>query len=124
MALKVKGDGPEIVWENAKLNPGFSSPVAYQGLLYTIANRGVVTCAEAATGKVLWTHRIEGSFSASPLAAAGRVYFVSEEGTTYVLEAGRENVTLGKLAQLAAALGAGLEIRFAVVPRAEITVPH
>jgi|GraSoiStandDraft_45_1057281.scaffolds.fasta_scaffold265112_2 transcriptional regulator with XRE-family HTH domain len=40
------------------------------------------------------------------------------------VEAGRENVTLGKLAQLAAALGAGLEIRFAVVPRAEITVPH
>jgi outer membrane protein assembly factor BamB len=89
-ALKIADRKPEIVWQNPKLNPGFSSPVAYCGQVYTVTNRGVVSCAEAASGKLLWTHRVEGTFSASPLAGAGRVYFVSEEGPTYVMEAGPE----------------------------------
>ena len=40
------------------------------------------------------------------------------------VEAGRENLTLGKLAQVAAALGASLDIRLAVVPRARIEIPE
>ena len=84
------GVEPEVVWENAKLNPGFASPVLVEGRIFTITNRGVVSCAEAATGKLLWTQRLDGSFAASPLAAAGRLYFVSEDGTTTVMEAGAE----------------------------------
>jgi transcriptional regulator with XRE-family HTH domain len=40
------------------------------------------------------------------------------------VEAGRENLTLGKLAQVAAALGASLDVHFAVVPRAHIEIPE
>jgi transcriptional regulator with XRE-family HTH domain len=40
------------------------------------------------------------------------------------VEAGRENLTLGKLAQIAAALGAHLQIQLAVVTRAQVTVPE
>lgn len=47
-----------------------------------------------------------------------------QPGVCRQLEAGRENLTLGKLAQLATALGASLEIRVAVVRRAEITLPE
>ena len=47
-------------------------------------------------------------------------------GQSYVanVEAGRENLTLGKLAQFAAALGSALEIRFPVIERAPVAVPE
>lgn len=51
---------------------------------------GVVTCAEASTGKRVWQQRLGGIFFASPIAADGKVYFVSETGETFVLRAGRE----------------------------------
>jgi len=54
--------------------------------------------------------------------------FAERLGThqTYVanVEAGRENLTLGKLAQVASTLGASLDIRLAVVPRAPVEVPE
>ena len=87
-ALKLTAGGPEIVWQNGKLNPGYASPVYYQGRIYTVSNRGVVSAADAKTGVILWTHRVEGVFSASPLAADGRLYLASEEGVVYVMEAG------------------------------------
>jgi outer membrane protein assembly factor BamB len=51
---------------------------------------GIVTCLEAKTGTQVWQSRIDGTFSASPLYAAGRVYLFDEDGKTTVLQAGRE----------------------------------
>jgi outer membrane protein assembly factor BamB len=82
------GKEPATLWQNNKLSTGHSSPLYYQGLIYTVSARGVVNCAEPGTGKVLWTERLEGNFSASPLGADGKVYVASEEGATSVLEAG------------------------------------
>jgi outer membrane protein assembly factor BamB len=48
----------------------------------------VVTCASAEKGTVLWRERLGGIFFASPVAAAGKVYMVSETGETFVLRAG------------------------------------
>jgi outer membrane protein assembly factor BamB len=52
----------------------------------------VVTCLEAATGKVMWQGRLgvaqrEG-FSASPVTVDGKVFFTNDEGETFVLRAG------------------------------------
>jgi outer membrane protein assembly factor BamB len=89
-ALRPGSDGvePEVVWQNPKLNPGFASPVLLKGRIYTVTNGGIVSCAEARTGKIVWTHRLDGAYAASPLAAEGRLYFVSEGGVTTVLEDG------------------------------------
>jgi outer membrane protein assembly factor BamB len=81
---------PQIVWENQKLATGYTSPVYYEGLLYTVSPRGIIHCADPATGKIVWTERAEGEFAASPLAADGKIYVTSEAGTTTVLEAGRQ----------------------------------
>ena len=89
-AIKIAPTGPEVVWQNPKLNVGYATPCLVDGRLYTIANNGVATCADAKTGKVVWTHRLEGPFAASPMSAEGHVYFTSESGTTYVMEAGPE----------------------------------
>ena len=58
-------------------------------LLYMTTDAGVASAVEARTGQVVWTGRIGGTHSASPVYADGRVYFFSEEGKTIVVEAGR-----------------------------------
>jgi outer membrane protein assembly factor BamB len=51
---------------------------------------GIASCVDAASGKLLWRERLGGVFSASPVAAEGRVYLINEDGQAFVLEAGRE----------------------------------
>jgi outer membrane protein assembly factor BamB len=50
---------------------------------------GVASAVEAKTGTVVWTGRIGGTHSASPVSADGRVYFFGEDGKVIVVEAGR-----------------------------------
>jgi outer membrane protein assembly factor BamB len=93
--LDVKAPGPagtqlQVAWKT-KLNVPKKPSLLLQGdLLYAIDDNGVATCWEAATGKVVWSERMGGHYSASPLAASGRIYLSSEEGKTTVLAAGRE----------------------------------
>jgi outer membrane protein assembly factor BamB len=58
------------------------------GIVYMANDVGVLTAVDAATGERIWQERVDGVFSASPVAGAGHVYFVSENGDTVVLEAG------------------------------------
>ena len=66
-----------------------ASPLLVEGLIYTAAEESFVTCAETATGQVVWTERIGGKYAASPIYADGRLYFFSQDGTTTVLKPGR-----------------------------------
>jgi outer membrane protein assembly factor BamB len=50
----------------------------------------VAKCLKAATGDVIWRKRIGSKYSASPIWAEGRIYFLSEKGKTTVIEAGPE----------------------------------
>ncbi|GIW81913.1 MAG: hypothetical protein KatS3mg105_3720 [Gemmatales bacterium] len=57
--------------------------------MYAINKVGVVTCADAKTGDVVWrSPRLKGPFSSSPIACDGKLYFVSEKGVTSVLQVG------------------------------------
>ena len=58
--------------------------------LYVVSDRGVLSCLDARTGRTLWKERLGGNFSASPLAAPERIYFLNEEGETTVLAPGKE----------------------------------
>ena len=69
------------------------SPLLYDGVLYVIKNGGILTAFDPATGKVFKTGRVTGAlggYSASPVAAEGRIFVVSEEGKLAVLRAGRD----------------------------------
>jgi outer membrane protein assembly factor BamB len=81
---------PQVVWQSKKLSANYSSPLFYEGRVYTLSYKGVVNCADAATGKALWDLRADGNFAASPLVADGKIFLVSEEGATTVIEAGPE----------------------------------
>jgi outer membrane protein assembly factor BamB len=64
----------------------------YQGLLYICSNNGVLTTYDAATGERVYQQRVAAqstAFSASPVAAGGRLYLASEDGDVFVVKAGR-----------------------------------
>ena len=73
-----------------------SSLVFANGLLFMANDTGIVTAADAKSGERVWQHRVPGVFSASPLATADRVYFVSESGRTIVMRAGRRAEVLAE----------------------------
>ena len=58
--------------------------------LYMVSDNGVASCLDARTGKVHWTKRLGGDFSASPIFAAGHIYFQNEAGVTTVIKPGKE----------------------------------
>jgi outer membrane protein assembly factor BamB len=84
-----RGDVTEshVKWTHTRGVPLTPSVLVDGNELYLISDNGVASCLQAQTGKVHWTERLGGNFSASPVCAAGRVYFQSEEGVTHVLAA-------------------------------------
>jgi len=75
-----------VVWKSkAKNLPAKPSSVLAGELLFCVNDNGFATCIEAKTGKTVWQERIHGFFSASPLAAPGRIYFFDQDGKTTVI---------------------------------------
>ncbi|MBI4477235.1 MAG: PQQ-binding-like beta-propeller repeat protein [Acidobacteria bacterium] len=85
-----RGDvsGSHVAWQAATGGPYVSSVVYDSGLLYMANDVGVLTAANAKSGEKVWQERVGGVFSASPVAADDKVYFVSETGETFVVSSG------------------------------------
>jgi outer membrane protein assembly factor BamB len=71
---------------------------------FVLAAGGVLACANIEDGQTLWQLRLEGPFTASPVAAGDRLYFVNEAGVCQVVQTGdskgevvgKSDLTLGK----------------------------
>jgi outer membrane protein assembly factor BamB len=82
-----------VVWSIERRGPYMPTPLIYQGLLYVLGNNGVLDVFELASGKEVYRQRTphRGSgFSASPVAADGKIYLASEDGDIVVVRAGRQ----------------------------------
>ena len=83
-----------VVWSLERDTPRVPSPVLYDGILYfTKSTAGVLSAYEAASGQKLYgPERLPGirDVFASPVAADGRLYITSRDGTTLVIDAGPE----------------------------------
>jgi outer membrane protein assembly factor BamB len=92
-----KGDvtATHVAWSMTRGAPFTPSPILVGDELYVISDLGVLSCVDAATGKLHFQQRIGGNHSASPIFADGRIYFLSEEGVATVIAPGR---TFQKLA--------------------------
>ena len=69
------------------------SPLALDGLIYTVKNGGILTTLAVETGAVVKTARVgsaPASYSASPIATGGRIYLANEDGIVFVLKAGKD----------------------------------
>jgi outer membrane protein assembly factor BamB len=91
LAVKPGGEGKrpigDIVWKHDKGTPDTPCPVLSGGLLFTITDDGIARAFDAATGQLHWTQRLKGDYKASPLAAAGRIYFLNTTGLGTVVSA-------------------------------------
>jgi outer membrane protein assembly factor BamB len=89
-----------IIWSNPALGTYATSALAYGDYYYTLFDRGILTCHDAKTGKEIYPRqRIAedaGGFTASPWAYNGKIFAMSEEGDTYVVQAGPGFKVLGK----------------------------
>jgi outer membrane protein assembly factor BamB len=92
IAIKPDGTGDitatHVAWTLDRGVPNKPSLALVGDLLFMVTDAGVASAVEAKTGKVAWTARIGGTFSASPLVSGDRIYFFDEEGKTTVIEAG------------------------------------
>ncbi len=92
LAIKIEpstaGFQAAVAWKTAKYAPHNPSPLLVGDELYTVADGGFATCYDAKTGKVHWQERVPGTFSSSPIYAAGFIYLQTETGSGVVLKAG------------------------------------
>jgi outer membrane protein assembly factor BamB len=70
--------------------PFTPSPVIVGDEFYMVSDIGVASCLDVRTGKIHWQQRVPGNYSASPVFADGRIYFLSEEGVATVISPGKE----------------------------------
>jgi outer membrane protein assembly factor BamB len=93
LAIRPGGRGDvtasHVAWRVTRGVPNKPSLLLVGDLIFMITDAGVASAVEAKTGAIVWTARVGGTYSASPVAAEGRVYFFSEDGLTTVIEAGR-----------------------------------
>ncbi len=91
-AIRLMPDGrpPERLWVSEKPGPQEPTPLYYRGLLYVLMDGGVLVCLDGGSGGEVYRHRVGGACNSSPIAADGRVYLANNDGSVFVVRAGRE----------------------------------
>ncbi|PYV10085.1 MAG: hypothetical protein DMG23_08860 [Acidobacteria bacterium] len=92
--ITLKGEQSQsefIAWSTKRGGPYIPTPLIYHDHLYVCSNNGVLSAYDVRTGQRLYQERLGGtggSFSASPVAADGKIYLSSEDGDVFVVKAG------------------------------------
>jgi outer membrane protein assembly factor BamB len=91
-AVRTGGTGEctatHLAWEQKRGVSMIPSMLYAKPYLYAVNEKGNVRCLKADTGEIAWEDKLKGSFSASPVWAAGRIYITSESGETTVIASG------------------------------------
>jgi outer membrane protein assembly factor BamB len=94
MAVDPDGEGDiastNIKWKIKTPILQLSTPVIKDGLIYNVDTKNMMMCLDAETGKTVWEKRLRGKYNASPVIAAGHIYFSSTNGETTVIKEGPE----------------------------------
>ena len=88
-----------IVWSHPQLGSYNPSSLVYGDYHYTLLDRGILMCYDARTGQEVYPRkRITAGtlFTASPWAYNGKIFVLSEDGDTFVIQAGSEFAVLGR----------------------------
>jgi outer membrane protein assembly factor BamB len=90
--------GEPVIWyDPAAGGPYLPTPLIYDGRLYVLNEKGVLAVRDAATGREIYKsriHREARNFTASPWAYRDSVFMINEEGATFVIGAGADQVEL------------------------------
>lgn len=120
-AIRADGEGDvtatHVAWKISRQIPVMSSPVLVGEEIFWVSDDGMASCADARTGTIHWQERLGGAHLASPLAAAGRLYFFGQTGKTTVLKASKvferlaENTLDGTVVATPALVGPAIYLR-------------
>jgi outer membrane protein assembly factor BamB len=113
---KDKTSSTAVAWSKTARGSYMPTPLVYEGILYALNNDGVFDAYELETGNEIYRQRLDpvgSGFSASPIAADGRIYLSNEDGEILVVAAGREfrliaTNTMGELLMATPALSDGV----------------
>ena len=99
-AFRLGGKGEvtkqNLIWEQKKGVPMIPSLLLADGLLYSVKENGILQCMEPSSGEIIYTERLEGTYSASPVLADGKIYILNDDGNTTVIRPGREYKALAE----------------------------
>ncbi len=89
-AIKLEGATGDVTethvpWTLGKGAPHTASMIISGDHIFLVSDAGIATCADYRTGNVVWTERLPGNYSASPVLAENRLYFLNETGTTTIV---------------------------------------
>jgi outer membrane protein assembly factor BamB len=82
-----------VVWSQPRSGTYLPSSLAYNGAVYSLTETGILSRFDAKTGKQTYKTRIDPTataFTTSPWAYNGKLFLLSEEGQTFVVDAGPE----------------------------------
>jgi len=105
-----------VVWSMTGRGSYMPSPLAYNGTLYILNNNGLFDAYNLKTGAEVYRQRLANvgsGFSASPIAADGKIYLSSEDGDILVITAGEKfnqiaTNSMGELLMATPALSEGV----------------
>jgi outer membrane protein assembly factor BamB len=111
-----KESSDAVAWSRTRRGPYMPTPLIYDGILYVLGNNGVFDAYDLTTGAEIYRQRIPhlgSGFSASPVAADGKIYLSNEDGEIVVVKAGREfghvaTNSMGELLMATPALSEGV----------------
>ncbi|HEX5709348.1 MAG TPA: PQQ-binding-like beta-propeller repeat protein [Pyrinomonadaceae bacterium] len=87
-----KDKSESVVWSRTGRGSYMPTPIVYQGILYVLSNNGLLDAYDLRTGEELYRQRLPlvgSGFSASPVAADGKLYLSNEDGEMLVVAAGK-----------------------------------
>lgn len=90
------GKKPEVKYEFKQQAPYVPTPVCRDSMMYMISDKGIATCMETETGKLIWQERVGGNFSGSLVRVADKIYCMDDEGVVVVLAAEPKYRLIGK----------------------------
>ncbi|WP_166827461.1 outer membrane protein assembly factor BamB family protein [Thalassoroseus pseudoceratinae] len=92
-----KDGADRIRYQRERILPYVPTPIAHGDHVYLWNDNGVVSCIEAEDGKNIWTQRVGGNYSGSPICIDGKLYAMSESGTVHIVKASPEFEKLGEV---------------------------
>ncbi len=89
-----------VAWSHPTLGPYNPTPIVYGDIFYSLFDRGFIEAHDARTGREIYgRQRVSAEstgFTASPWAYNGKIFAMSDDGDTYVIQPGPEFKVLGK----------------------------
>lgn len=95
--------GPGLAWAEPRSGAYMQTPLVAGGIVYSCSDHGILSAFDANTGERYYRERMgigTSAFTASPVAAAGRIYFTSEIGNVYIVKAGASFQMAGSVNRL------------------------